>query len=245
MILNEKKFVEQLLNQEVSFEDYKISRIKLIEYLFMYYPNDVDKVQQALIHILGESFPLENYMTQIFKINKELCKNPKHLQEIDYIPIYQEEINIVQTLDDEKLQCLLITAYVIARALNKDGWLNRYNKSSLKEWFKLANVRANTVDKNLLVGELIDLGYCQDSKMSDNINVQVDINHSGTESLRIYELENIGNQYLHKYKDGWKMCQSCGKMYKIKKKDYSSKYCKKCGYETKLSQNNRYYMEKK
>lgn len=242
MILNEKEFLEKLIRHEISFEDYKISRIKLIEYLLIYYNNDIVQVKQELINILGETFPVEKYMTRI----KELSKlATRELKQIEYIPIYQSEIDIVQSLDNEKLQCLLVTAYAIARALNNKGWLNIYNKSNLKDWFKLANVRANTVDKNLLVGELIDLGYCNDSKMSDNINIQVNLCDNGDEVLKIYEFKNIGNQYLHKYKKGWKMCQQCGKMYKTKEKDYSSKYCKKCAYEVKLLQNNKYYTVKK
>lgn len=57
-------------------------------------------------------------------------------------------------------------------------------------------------------------------------------------------MKNLGNQILAELKDGYKQCQNCGKIIKIKSKTCPPKYCEECAYKIKLVQNNSYYHEK-
>ena len=59
----------------------------------------------------------------------------------------------------------------------------------------------------------------------------------------IYEFENLGNTFLNKYKEGYKMCEVCGKLIKIK--GANQKYCDKCSPVMKKEKNRLNYESRK
>ena len=61
----------------------------------------------------------------------------------------------------------------------------------------------------------------------------------------VEDFNNLGNQLMVLLKSGYKQCQSCGKLIKIKSKTKPEKYCDKCAYSTKLEQVNECKRRKK
>ena len=49
--------------------------------------------------------------------------------------------------------------------------------------------------------------------------------------FEITEFSNLGNKLVTFMKSNYKLCQSCGKLIKIKSKTKPEKYCEKCAKE--------------
>ena len=197
-----------------------------------YYSNDFDS--QRLSEIVKTKlleFDLFNY--QEYKYHNKIINICNGLyngeiiidfKERDYIPIYENEINLINGLKNDRQKKLMFTFFVVARYMDCDGWINKKNSKGISEVFKLANVTLTSEKRNELLHELYIGGYISFGKKVDNLNI---------------------NQYIGNFKKGYKQCVCCGKKIKVKSnKDYSSKYCSKCAYQTKLKQNNIYYHEK-
>ena len=150
---------------------------------------------------------------------------------MEYIPIYQKEINLISTLPNDRQKKFMFTLYAIARYMNSDGWINKKNLRGLSEVFKLANVTLTLEKKNEMLHELYKNGYISFGKKIDNLNIKVDL-CNGTDEEIVYKLTefvNIGNQYIGNFKKGYKQCKSCGK--KIKDTGNRKMYCEDCAEE--------------
>ena len=71
-----------------------------------------------------------------------------NLKELKYIPIYNNEMEIIKTCTDNNDKKLLFTIYVLARYNDFNGWTN--NKIKLNDYSRLANIRCNCQNRNLL-----------------------------------------------------------------------------------------------
>ena len=157
--------------------------------------------------------------------------------------IYQSELDIINKCETNKEKKLLFTLFVLAKINgNNYGWVN----NEIKDIFQLANITATIKERASMIYKLYKAGLIGQSQKIDNLSLKVELGQSDESTVLVIDsFENIGNQYIANFKPGWKMCECCGKLFKVKsEKDHSSKYCKQCAYKTKLEQNNQYYHEK-
>ena len=196
-------------------------------------------------------FDLENY--QEYKYHNKIMKicislfdgsTDKNFREQEYVPIYENELKVIESLPNDRQKKLMFTFFALARYMDCDGWINKKTSKGISEAFKLANVTLTSDKRNKLLHELYSNGYIYLGKKVDNLNIKVQLDDSGEVVYKVKEFNNIGNQYIGNFKKGYKQCKCCGKKIRIKSdKDYSTKYCDKCSYE-KHKEINRNSMKK-
>lgn len=178
---------------------------------------------------------------------KEQCKLTigfnRKLRDINCISILKEEgeyINKVGLNDNEKK--ILFTLFCICKTQSNNGYVC-LDYISDTELFKMANV-TGTRDKKM--GLLYELG-CKEiirtSMKGIYITEYSEIERGDSIDFTIYEFENLGNTFLNKYKEGYKMCDVCGKLIKIK--GANQKYCDKCSPVMKKEKNRLNYESRK
>ena len=241
--MNEKEFIEKILNKESEIPN-KFSFMRLIDMIAKYHVNSFDKQKDLLNIVKSEIEKLEidyyvdfKYDKVIRKIVKNVFSNNLQLRIVESIVLYKDELDLINTLEKDRDKKLLFTCYIIARFYNTEGWVNM----SRIELFKLANITLTSKERNITIGKLIQGGYLQDSKKNENLNIKVNF-IEGEKALEVKELENVGNQFIAMTKKDYKMCQVCGKLIKIN--GNKIKFCKQCAYKTKLEKNNEYYHNK-
>ena len=240
-ILNEKEYIRNIIASGVKPDN--ISNGYLITLIVKYY-FDKDKNQDDLIDIVKKKmldFNIEGYQEYRYanKIKKACIElydleSDKLFRELEYVPIYEKELKIVESLPNDRQKKFMFTLYAIARYMNCDGWINKKDSKGLSEVFKLANTTLSSDKKNELLHELYSNGYIHFGKKVNNLNIRVELSDEDDVVIyKIKEFENIGNQYIGNFKKGYKQCvNGCGR--KIKIKGTNDKYCKYCAREKQL-----------
>lgn len=130
-----------------------------------------DFILEDFINLVKEkmrSFDFDSMEYQEYKWHNKItsiCKSLSagdmdwHLKEREYIPIYENELQYVQTCKTDRQRKLLFTLYAAARYMDCDGWINKKDLKGLAETFKLANLTLVTDKKASLIRELVEMEY--------------------------------------------------------------------------------------
>lgn len=253
IIINEYEYVKQILESKIIPKG--VSNKRVLLYIAKYYFNSLLSVNEmtGLTFKKMDEFNLDVEVYQEYKYAayvKGICEKllsgelSHEFRKIESVNLYQSELDVINKGENDKERKLLFALFILAKINGTNsGWVN----NELKDIFQLANVTATIKERASLVYKLYNAGLLGQSHKIDNLSLKVEL---GSEyepiALVIDSFENIGNQYIANFKPGWKMCEYCGKLYKVKSKhDGSSKYCKQCAYTIKLEQNSQYYHEKR
>lgn len=235
LIINERKFAEDLISFANLPED--VSANTAIKYLTRYYCEygnmDLQEITDTVFNKMRD-YNLTVVAYQEYKAN-ELIKriysainNGKigKLRAYDSIPLYKSEYEKIMACETDREKKVLFTIYILAKYTNCYGWV--YNSES--EIYKLANVSSTTKNKVDVFASLLNKGMIKDTKKVNDLKIGVDLSDSNEEVvLEVYDLKNVGNQFISFVKDNCIMCKECGKLVKIKSKyDSSTQYCEKC-----------------
>lgn len=261
-ILNEKKYIEDVL--ESGKKPDGISNGYLIVLIAKYYYKDYDN-EDDLIKFVKQKmseFNIDGYEEYVYaKRIKEICeallkqdssegtdnqkksskskkskKINKSFREFEFIPIYKNELEKINTLPNDRQKKFMFTLYAIARYMNCNGWVNKKDSQGVTEIFKLANVSLTTEKKNELLYELHKNGYIYFGKEVNNLNIRVDMANDTDEIVyKITDFSNLGNQYIGNFKEGYKQCANPGCGRKIKITNNRKMYCSKCYKELNAS----------
>jgi hypothetical protein len=207
-----------------------------------YYSDDIDYeklsdiVKKVLLEFNLEHYQEYKYHDRIMSICKKLYNGTTDVdfKEREYIPIYEGELAVINSLDNDRQKKLMFTFFAVARFMDSYGWINKKTSKGISEVFKLANVNVSSKKRTGLLHELYINGYISFSKKISNLNIRVELDNTGSDVVyKVREFTNVGNQYIGNFKKGYKQCQCCGAAFKVKSKmDYSSKYCSKCAKKT-------------
>ena len=239
MIMNEKEKVENLIKLGGFSPSNNYYEVRLIVRYFITEKNMTikEEIIQTVKDILKDK--MDGYYEwewedKIEDYTKEELKNQTKLSDINVIYTTQEEIDIIRKLKTPYQRKLLFTLLMYARYVSiKMGedkeWINRKQE----EIFKSANLdNLSQADQDYIVADLIDLGLVSYDYKVDSLNLKLNCLHNdGDIVLWINSFEDLGNyieNYLKVTYGGYKVCEVCGKPYKPKAKDYSSKYCNSC-----------------
>ena len=194
-------------------------------------------VKEKLLEFDLDNYQEYKYHNKIMKVCTSLFDGSidKNFREQEYIPIYENELKLIESLPNDRQKKLMFTFFVLARYMDCDGWINKKTSKGISEAFKLANVTLTSDKRNELLHELYVNGYINLGKKVDNLNIKVQLDDSGEVVYKVKEFNNIGNQYIGNFKKGYKQCKCCGK--KIKIQGTNHKYCQKCSKEIE-SENN-------
>ena len=227
-ILNEKDYIRGVLASKKKPNDLPMGYFIML--IAKYYFNN------------GEAFEdlIEIVKNKLLEFNIENYEDNSKFKELEYIPIYQKEINLISTLPNDRQKKFMFTLYAIARYMDSDGWINKKDLRGLSEVFKLANVTLTLEKKNEMLHELYVNGYISFGKKIDNLNIKVNLCSEADEEVayKLTDFTNIGNQYIGNFKKGYKQCKCCGK--KIKDTGNRKMYCNVCAEEKQLEKYRRY-----
>jgi len=199
-----------------------------------------DIVKKELLEFDLDNYQEYKYHNRIMKICTSLFDGSidKSFREQEYIPIYENELKVIESLPNDRQKKLMFTFFALARYMNCDGWINKKTSKGISEAFKLANVTLTSDKRNELLHELYVNGYISLGKKVDNLNIKVQLDDSGEVVYKIKEFNNIGNQYIGNFKKGYKQCKCCGK--KIRNTGNKKMYCEKCAIEKQLESDRKY-----
>ena len=235
-ILNEKKYIEEVIKSGKKPDD--LSMGYFISLLARYYfdketklDDFVDSIKKKIVEFKMLGYQEYKYAGKIKTICIDLYENEssRTFKELDYIPIYESELSVISSLQNDRQRKFLFTLYALARYMNTDGWINKKDSKSLSEVFKLANITLTNDKRNELLNAMYSSGYIYFGKKIDNLNIKVNLIPEGEVIYKLTEFQNIGNQYIGNFKKGYKQCQRCGK--KIKYIGKKKLYCDDCGKE--------------
>lgn len=202
-----------------------------------YYPDSIDIeelsriVKDRILEFNLEFYQEYKYHNKIMSVCAEIFSSDvkAEFKEREYIPIYEEEIELIETLKNDRQKKLMFTLFAIARYMECEGWINKKTSKDISEVFKLANITLTSDKRCELLHELYTDGLIFFSKKVDNLNIRVDLAQDGEIAYKLTDFKNIGNQYIGNFKKGYKQCKVCGTTFKInpaaKKIQH---YCKKC-----------------
>lgn len=243
-ILNEKDYIRSVLASKKKSDDLSINYLITLtaKYYYEDWKENNEKSVDDLITKVKEiilDFNINGYQEYLY-INriKTICNNlydtseennfNKTFRELEYIPIYKKEINVISTLPTDRQKKFVFTLYVIARYMDCGGWINKKDLKGLSEVFKLANVTLTQEKKNEMLYELHSKGYIEFCKKIDNLNIRVSLSDPQEDEIayKLTDFTNIGNQYIGNFKKGYKQCKNCGK--RIKNTGNRKIYCTEC-----------------
>lgn len=243
VITNEVALIKDCINNKTYPEDIGLKRFinMIIGYIYKYTETEKDPnvFQSEVLSILRDIDTLTEPYYQEYKyagyVKKQADKLIKgkmevDLKEIKSVDITESEINIIKSANTEAERKVLFTLYVLAKInTSVTGWINYSNKII----FELANVRCTNKEKIDCLRSLHDQGLIQINMIIDKHGYKVNL---GTDidkvEMTIDNFEDLGKQYLNKYKDGWQMCECCHRMFKVQTNiGRTRKYCNRCDKE--------------
>lgn len=234
IILNEKEYAERCLNENVINQDknpYQVVSI-LAKYYYHICGYRKKKIYGLLIDYLKRYYPryemnIGNWEKNVSKLATNAGK--EDLFEISGVKITKPELLKIQSIKNKAKEKLLFTMLCIAKLNMKknpqsNGWVNL----ETREIFLMARVSCTSVEQDIKIGELRQLGFLELPKKNGNLNFRVTfIDDDGDEELFISDFRELGYEYL-KYKgENFFRCQECRILVR-QNKNGTKKYCKDC-----------------
>lgn len=246
IIINEYDYVKQILESKVIPKG--VSNKRVLLYIAKYYFNPEYSVKEMvdLVFFKMKEFKLPVEIYQEYKyvsyvkgvceklLTKELSSD---FRKVESVNLYQSELDIINRGETDKEKKVLFTLFILAKVNGTNsGWVN----NEIKDIFQLANVTATIKERALLLHKLYKAELIGQSRKNDKLGYKVELENNDEQVVLVIDsFENIGNQYIANFKYGWKMCECCGKLFKVKSNEgRPGKYCKQCGYQIKLEQVN-------
>lgn len=250
-ILNEKEYIRNILTSKI--KPANLSMGYFITLIAKYYYSDAidaetlsDIIKKKLAQFDLKNYQEYKYHNKIISICSDLFNDntEKDFKEKESIPIYENEINFINTLKNDSQKKLMFTLFAVARYMDCDGWTNKKTAKDIAEVFKLANVTLSTDQRNKLLHELYLSGSISFGVKVNNLNIKVRLDDTGNIAYRLRNFSNIGYQYIGSFKKGYKLCADpdCGKPVKIK--GSNCKYCKTCARQKELEKYAKYNMKR-
>lgn len=239
-IMDEKKYVEELIDSSVLPEG--LTPNVAIGYLTKYYCEQGYTLEDTVQKVCEKmnSFNLDILQYQEYQaaararryFNAHSSGKTTPLRNYDTVKLYKSEYDKIMMCETDRQKKVLFALYILARFTGRYGWV--YQSES--DIFKLANVSSSIKERCVIIGYLIENGFAKETKKVNDLKIGVELSDGNEDVvLEVSKIDKLGNQLMAHIKDGYKMCEVCGKLIKIKSKyDSSSKYCAKCAKEVEL-----------
>ena len=157
----------------------------------------------------------------------------RDLADIRFIPVTSAELEAIQAIDGLRRQRVAFALLVISKYQNElyrqnHNWVNFRHK----DIFAMANVKVSVRDQYLLLNDLKTLGLIKYNRRVDNLDVRVlytgdDGTAAGSHvALEIYDMRNLGFQYMRHLGGPYLECKSCGAV--VPRKSPRQMYCAEC-----------------
>lgn len=242
IVLKENEWAEQMISLK-AMDDSPPTTLRRIARYFIdkgYSKKGVIRELELFLYRYDPDVSIPKWWNTIEKAFKSAQKNTAI--NIESIPIYAEELDVIGKLKSVQLQRLAFTLLCLSKYWNiircKDNyWVNSPNS----EIMKLANIKTSFKNQCILYNHLYEQGLIELSKKVDNTNVRVCFAHgNGEPVMNITDFRNLGYQYMYYRGGDFIECENCGLITKISSKDGNKRkqrYCPECATEIMLKQN--------
>ena len=244
IIPNEKKYAEQILETKQLSSKPSTEISVLIKY-FYHLGLSPEEVMDKMMEFMEEA--TGNSKAWKMKLKRDIkSKQDSKLNVVEQIHITQTELDAIGMLKNESLERLAFGLLVLLKidneAKGRNGeWIVLKNSSEL---FKDIKVNRNSVERELMIGTLEELGYVFNSVRSGKCAMKINyIDFEGEPAMTITSFEDFIVDYCaHK---GVKVinCKECGKRVMFKGRA-RTQYCPECKKKRELEQDRRYQQQK-
>ena len=230
-IINEKQYVEELINSSVLPDG--LTPNVAIGYLTKYYCEQGYSLEDTIKKVCDKmnSFDLDILQYQEYQaaarskryFNAHKSGKTSPLRDFDTVKLYKSEYDKIMMCETDRQKKVLFTLYILARFTDRYGWV--YQSES--DIFKLANVSSSIKERCATIGYLIENGFAKETKKVNDLKIGVELSDGNEDVvLEVSKIDKLGNQIMAHIKDGYKLCEVCSKLIKIKSNRTS--YCGKC-----------------
>lgn len=230
VILDEEAFAKKIIESGEIGTKPTAAIIILIKY---YRKEGMDKHQ---IRDEIEAFMLKHYKDfNSVKWQKKLdsdvnkySQDKYTLKKVEDISISENELKYIAKIDNLKLERLAFVLLVyckIANALNpiNSNWVRK----SSSEIFKSSKIVEKTIDQQLTIKRLADIGYISFAKTVDSESIHVGfVDTIGETAIEISDMREFVLEYLKWKGDKIGRCEECNKLFK--QTSNAKKYCREC-----------------
>lgn len=233
-ILNEKTYIENILNDDLYICDSKPAPILALMAQYYYEIEGFrrKKIVELLQTFLEAKYPpygedKAKWDNIIAKIVKKT--GGRNLLQINGIEITEKELETIAKINDKTLERLAFTMLCIAKfykAKNPEngGWIN----TEIKDVFVAARINGNKVQQATYIHKLVRIGLIETTKRSDKLNLRVTFISDDTPKMIIDDFRELGYQYNYYKGDKFFHCQNCGILVKQYGNNIDRCLCKNC-----------------
>lgn len=239
-ILNELQYVERVLfNKLLMAREINSHAYLVLNKLARYYYHVKGKRKVGIIKLLDghmreyhKNYNVNSWYKSIEKNAREARKYP--LICVEHISVTKKEVDYIEGLKEINYRKVLFAALCYAKYHNlvsdkNNNWCN----IGERELFKRANVQVNLKTKGDIIHDLVAMKAMSLPKKDDSENICVKIVQDDNDDeclIRIYDLRNLGFQYLAYKGEKYKPCAECGEFFRYAHVD--ANYCRNCmGYK--------------
>ncbi len=236
LILNEQYIINEALKNGYIDKRKPSNTIKL---LIKYYYNigqDKDQVRKSIEDFMKENY--ENFNT--VKWCKTLDKMVDYAKDknnelfvLNEIIITKTELNVINNINNNRLEKLAFVLLVYAKIYNKinnndTNWVN----AELKDIFSDTKMAVKLIDQGKMIYKLKELNLVDISKKVDCTNIKVlFLDENSKKTIIIKDFRNFIYEYLKYRGEKIVMCEDCNKLLKLKSKNSNQKLCTVCSEE--------------
>ena len=144
------------------------------------------------------------------------------------IPVTQREAQIIRGIEGIRRQRVAFALLVLSKYQNHANEGNHdWVSFRHKDVFALANVKVSVNEQYLLLNDLKTMGLLKYNRRVDNLNVRVlYANGEGPVAIEIYDMRNLGFQYMRLLGGRYIECKACGLV--VPRKSPRQMYCPVC-----------------
>lgn len=231
-IMNERQYAKRVLNGNGYGEKQLYTSIVIAKY-YKSLGYEKREIKAALEKLVRERNPYAPDESVDFWVKKSIESAEKYpLYETDGIVITKPEIEKIrqihsQRFKDYRIQRLAFTLLCLAKFGSARGIKNYWVNASLKDIFKIANIKGQTIKKQcLFINELFKAGYIDLNPKIENESIRVLGAADGESEVVVGDINEAGMVYEEYCGKRFVKCRVCGKMIAVT--NGRNLYCKQC-----------------
>ena len=182
------------------------------------------------------------YEEQYFKIiYRNIASAKKYkFRNVEPVIVTQSEIDKIASLNDirkEKLAFVLLAVAKYYNSVSSDN--NNRMYISMSDLFKLARVSIPSKERASYMRFAYDEGILvEHTFVGTNLKIVDFVDDCNEAVLTLVEddYKELAYTYLNYKNGGYKHCNHCGKLFKMRKREPARLYCKECGHKEEISE---------
>ena len=231
IVLNERDYAERCLSDKTVGDKPYYTLMVLAKYYYNCFGYRKKKIISLLTDFMDRYYPpyamnKKSWGDSIDKIAANAGKYPFY--EFDEVIITEPELDTIGGVENKSLQRLAFTCLCLAKLGDRknehnNGWVN-YDEKVI---FNQARISCKSLEREIKIGQLADLGLIELPLKNDNMSFRVTFIAPGKTVLRVTDFRELGYQYRQYCGEKFIKCAECGILMRDNKNG-TKKYCPNC-----------------